>query len=184
MVSDSVYGYTGGMDTCRYSEKDSSKLKISSFKRIDGKNVARIKLAVAEQPVTATISAKSESFQNYKGGIYDDDSCGADATDHEVLIVGYGKSGEDEFWLIKNSWGPSWGENGYMKLKILTEDKQGLKSNLASGGYCNVLGGAKYVPILEAEERTHLLTSGHGEIMKGGCDAADPPTVTVGAATS
>jgi hypothetical protein len=70
-----------------------------------------------------------------------------------------------------------------MKLKILTEDTQELKSKLASGGYCNVLLGAKYAPILEAE-RTHLLKSGREEVMKGGCETSGGTTISKGAATT
>ncbi|CAG5133726.1 unnamed protein product, partial [Candidula unifasciata] len=53
----------------------------------------------------------------YVGGIYSDPSCSSTKLDHIVQIVGYGTSstGED-FWIIKNSWGVMWGENGYMRI--------------------------------------------------------------------
>ena len=75
LIDDSVYKYTGGMNTCQYNVDDSSKLKIRAMRRIDGRNVASVKLAVAEQPVTAYISAGTKAFQNYTGGIFDEDAC-------------------------------------------------------------------------------------------------------------
>ncbi|KAK3578863.1 hypothetical protein CHS0354_010224 [Potamilus streckersoni] len=76
-----------------------------------------LQLAVAGVgPVSVAIYASS-SFQNYQGGVYDNPLCNGQIN-HAVLIVGYGKdkgTGKD-YWLVKNSWGTSWGENGYIKM--------------------------------------------------------------------
>jgi len=59
---------------------------------------------------------------SYETGIYDDVSCGTNLN-HAVLVVGYGTSDDGvEYWLVKNSWGTDWGDNGYMKFKITDGD--------------------------------------------------------------
>ncbi|KAK6797377.1 hypothetical protein RDI58_005079 [Solanum bulbocastanum] len=70
--------------------------------------------AVAQQPVSVGIDGMSADFQLYRGGIYDG-SCSSSPDDlsHGVLIVGYGSEGDDDYWIIKNSWGTSWGVEGY-----------------------------------------------------------------------
>lgn len=57
-------------------------------------------------------------FQNYKGGVYTAKSCGYEPKDvnHAVLATGYGIEKNMKFWNIKNSWGASWGVNGYFKI--------------------------------------------------------------------
>jgi len=67
--------------------------------------------AVAKQPVSVLIDAESRVFQSYSGGIINDPACGT-TLDHAVLLIGYG----DGYWLLKNSWGTSWGDHGYFKI--------------------------------------------------------------------
>ena len=66
-------------------------------------------------PFVATINAKPAAF--YSSGIDDPDECDPEELNHSVLIVGFGvDSNSTEYWLIKNSWGADWGEDGYYKL--------------------------------------------------------------------
>lgn len=77
-----------------------------------------LKRAVAQQPVSVAIQANLTSFRFYSKGVYSDPNCG-DALDHGVLIVGYGYDmfhGKD-YWIVKNSWGKNWGENGYIRIE-------------------------------------------------------------------
>lgn len=60
--------------------------------------------------------------------------CGTNL-DHGVLLVGYGNEGGKDYWLVKNSWGPNWGINGFVK--ILRESKEG-------PGVCGIQMAASY----------------------------------------
>ena len=64
--------------------------------------------------VTSTVSAE-DSFKSYKGGLFS--GCTSNNRTHAVTVVGYGTENGVDYWLIKNSWGTSWGERGFMKLK-------------------------------------------------------------------
>jgi len=81
-------------------------------------NVAQMKAAVAQQPVSVVIQADQAVFQQYVSGIFDNVKCGT-STDHATLVVGYGSDAGQEYWLMKNSWGTVWGDEGYMKLAIV-----------------------------------------------------------------
>ena len=63
----------------------------------------------------------------YSSGIYSDLSCG-NQLDHGVLIVGYGYDlfHDMEYWIVKNSWGPQWGEDGYIRMERNIQDSSGL----------------------------------------------------------
>lgn len=64
-------------------------------------------------PISVGINA--DKFKLYKSGVFDDDSCSADLN-HGVVAVGYGSVNSKDYWNLKNSWGTSWGDDGYMKI--------------------------------------------------------------------
>ena len=92
-------------------------MQIERYGNIFPNNEKILKRGVAQQPVSIAIQANISSFRFYSNGVYSDRNCGT-LLDHGVLLVGYGTDEETglDYWLVKNSWGPSWGENGYMRM--------------------------------------------------------------------
>ncbi|CAI5518876.1 unnamed protein product, partial [Closterium sp. Naga37s-1] len=87
-------------------------------------------LAVQRQPVIVHIEASAPSFQDYDGrGKYADEECFSNHLNHVVLVVGYLSAGSDPstsvpppFWIIRNSWGTGWGDQGHMRMDIRSGD--------------------------------------------------------------
>ena len=69
-------------------------------------------------PVGISVNAECNSFQMYGSGLFYGTLCNTDSSslDHAVTLVGYGYEDDTEYFLLRNSWGTSWGENGYMKI--------------------------------------------------------------------
>jgi C1A family cysteine protease len=85
-------------------------------------------------PLSIAIEADTSVFQFYNGGVLNSSRCGT-RTDHGVLAVGYGGSGDNVYYIVKNSWGASWGESGYIKIA----------SGQASGpGICGIQSDPAY----------------------------------------
>merc|ERR1711890_225334 len=76
-------------------------------------------------PISICLCA-SGSFGQYSGGIFDDTSC-SHSINHAVACVGYDNA--QDFWIVRNSWGASWGESGYIRMKKKGQNLCGMLSN-------------------------------------------------------
>lgn len=111
-----VYPYTSGVsETGGVCQKCSSSISMSSCSDVKSNDQVSLKVAVVQQPVAIAIEADTRYFQSYSGGVLDAASCGTNL-DHGVLIVGYGTEDGMNYWLVKNSWSDTWGEQGYVKI--------------------------------------------------------------------
>lgn len=125
------YPYEAKDDTCRYNATNLGATD-KGFVDIDQGSEQKMKEALATiGPVSVAIDASHQSFQFYSDGVYYEPECDSENLDHGVLVVGYGtdeKSGSD-YWLVKNSWGSSWGDKGYVKMARNRENHCGIASS-------------------------------------------------------
>jgi len=125
---ESAYPYTGVDGTCEESSC-TAQVKVKSYVDIAQGNTDDLKTAVGTVgPISVAVDANT-MWQLYTGGIFDH-RCNKNKLDHGVLAVGYGSN----FWKVKNSWGESWGEDGYIRL--------------ADGNTCGIAQDASY-PVVE-----------------------------------
>ena len=108
----SSYPYTAKDGLC---QRCFPVVNITSCMDVEPNNVLALRTAVSRQPVSVAIEADTRYFQFYSGGVLTSPECGTNL-DHGVLIVGYGVENNTDYWLVKNSWGPTWGEDGYVKI--------------------------------------------------------------------
>jgi C1A family cysteine protease len=102
-----------------------SKATPSAYTDVIEKSVSALMSAVAQQPVSIAIEADQTSFQSYSSGVLTA-PCGQNL-DHGVLLVGYGTwTDGTPYWKVKNSWGSSWGMDGYILIERSDADLCGV----------------------------------------------------------
>jgi len=114
LCSEASYPYTARDGTCKSSSCTSAGT-ISGYTDVPANNEAALLSAANIGPVSVAIEADRSVFQFYSGGVLDSALCGTNL-DHGVLVVGYGTDGAKDYWKVKNSWGASWGESGYIRM--------------------------------------------------------------------
>jgi len=110
------YPYEAVDDQCRFKAENVGATD-TGFTDIKSKDESALQEAVANVgPISVAIDAGHSSFQLYKHGVYNEIFCSQTRLDHGVLAVGYGVDSNKDYWLVKNSWGLGWGDQGYIKM--------------------------------------------------------------------
>lgn len=123
--SEASYPYTARDGRCQSVPSVST---ISGFKDVQQGSETALMNALNIKPVSIAIEADQSGFQFYKSGVFKG-PCGQQL-DHGVLLVGAGTDSGTDYWRVKNSWGASWGDNGYIRL-VRGQNMCGL-ANMAS----------------------------------------------------
>lgn len=136
LCTEDSYGYKAQVGSC--ASKSCTKTvqagEVTGHKDVDASEEALAE-AVAQGPVSVAVEADT-IFQFYHSGVMSS-VCGA-KLDHGVLVVGYGEDNGTKYWKVKNSWGTSWGEGGYLRMK----------KGKGGKGQCGILSGPPSYPVL------------------------------------
>ncbi|KAJ3694029.1 hypothetical protein LUZ60_009509 [Juncus effusus] len=127
ITTQSNYPYIAYKRTCNTAKTGDHAATITGYQDVTRYSETALMNAVANQPVSVAIDAGGSSFQLYSGGIYNG-PCGT-RLNHGVTAVGYGTSSGTNYWIVKNSWGTTWGESGYIRMK---------KNVASSAGLCGI----------------------------------------------
>ena len=116
ITTEANYPYTAKDGLCNKSKASAVAASISSYTDVSSNNPTALQNAVAQQPVSIAVDAAGTQWQLYKSGTISK-NCGT-SLDHGVLIVGYDTTASTPYWIVKNSWGTSWGLAGYIQIEI------------------------------------------------------------------
>ena len=124
MMNRTDYPYTAQDGNCAYDGTKVTKAKPSGNTQVTPNSAVALKTAIADGPVSVAIEADTFVFQFYSGGILNSAACGTNL-DHGVVAIGYGVDPtKGEYYIVRNSWGASWGMKGYINIAI--KDGQGI----------------------------------------------------------
>jgi len=118
--TEASYPYEQRLGPCRFDkfeDKNNIGAHVADAKKISKGDEQDLKKAVGMYgPVSIAIDASHYSFQLYQSGIYSEPYCNPYYMEHAVLAVGYGSEDGNDYWIVKNSWGADWGDEGYIKM--------------------------------------------------------------------
>jgi len=139
MCLDDEVPYLAESSSCSDQEKACDRSAIfSSCTDVTSRNEIALREVIHFTPASVAIEADTKVFQFYKGGVITSSDCGT-MLDHGVLVVGYGNDNGQDYWLVKNSWGADWGENGYVRI--------GRSVNTNDDGVCGIAMQPSFIEV-------------------------------------
>ncbi|PON33507.1 Peptidase C1A [Trema orientale] len=132
--SEAKYPYMGVDGTCNKKKSSSDAAKISGYEDIPVNSEKALLKAIANHPVSVAVNAGGPELQSYSSGVLTREY--GTQLDNGVTAVSY-RTAEDgtKYWLVKNSWGTNWGENGYMRMKRDVATNEGLCGIVMEASY-------------------------------------------------
>jgi len=115
LMLEADYKYTASKSTCK-AVVTKGLLKVTGYKMITANSPAAHIAALQTGPTSIALAAGSSPFQLYKTGILPPAGCGT-TMNHAVTLVGYGAENGKDYWIVKNSWGETWGEKGFIRIE-------------------------------------------------------------------
>jgi C1A family cysteine protease len=132
LCTEEDYSYTAATGVCKTTCTNVEGSTVQKYTDV-GHTDDDLMAALVQQPVSVAIEADQSSFQFYKSGVLTS-RCGTNL-DHGVLAVGYGTENGQDYYRVKNSWGTTWGDEGFIKLARGVSQK---------GGQCGILLAASF----------------------------------------
>ncbi|KAL3835629.1 hypothetical protein ACJIZ3_010365 [Penstemon smallii] len=125
LTTENLYPYKAKDGNCDATKMNAPAVMIDAHENVPENDENALMKAVANQPVSVAMDAGGSEMQFYSEGVYTGD-CGTEL-DHGVAVVGYGTTLDGtKYWIVKNSWGPEWGEKGYIRIQRGVEADEGL----------------------------------------------------------
>jgi len=123
--TEASYPYKAENGKCHY-KADESGATLSSFVNVRAGSETDLQAKAYEGPTSVAIDASHNSFQFYSSGVYYEPACSSTSLDHGVLVVGWGADNGKDYWIVKNSWGTSWGLEGYIWMSRFRNNNCGI----------------------------------------------------------
>ena len=125
--TESDYPYTAKNGRCS-STASKGVVKALSYATVTPRSAPQLLAAIAIAPTCVSVNAGDSQFMFYSSGILSTNTCGTNL-DHAITAVGYGSENGQNYFIVRNSWGSSWGESGYIRMS----------SDVGGAGVCGVL---------------------------------------------
>jgi len=121
LETEDAYPYTATTDTCTKQVNLTHNDPIKNYTCLSGPDLANETVMAAFVAANGPIAIAMDAtlLQSYSKGIIKPDllrHCSKTQLDHAIVIVGYGSEGSEDFWIVRNSWGATWGEDGYFRI--------------------------------------------------------------------